>query len=53
MPKPPGNRVDSPIRGHRTRPAADKSPRRRRPYRARIVAYVSTLVTYVKTSYLL
>jgi hypothetical protein len=32
MPKPPGNRVDSPIRGHRTRSAARKSPSRRRPY---------------------
>jgi hypothetical protein len=36
MPKPPGNRVDNPIRGHRTRPAAGKSPSRRRPYRASI-----------------
>jgi hypothetical protein len=36
MPKPPGNRVDSPVRGHRTRPAAGKSPSRRRPYRASI-----------------
>jgi hypothetical protein len=31
MPKPPGNGVDNPIRGHRTRPAAGKSPRRWRP----------------------
>ena len=36
MPKPPGNRVDGPIRGHRTRPAARESPPVRRPYRASI-----------------
>ena len=44
MPKPPGNRVDSPIRGHRTRPAAGKSPPRQRPYRASI----ECLCIYIK-----
>jgi hypothetical protein len=53
MPKPPGNRVDSPIRGHRTRSAADKSPYRQRPYRASIVGYVSTSETSVKIKSLL
>jgi len=31
MPELPGNGVYGPIRGHRTRPAASKYPRWRRP----------------------
>jgi hypothetical protein len=50
MPELPGNRVDSPIRGHRTRPAARESPPGRRPYRASIGAYVAIKGTNVKIS---
>ena len=49
MPKPPGNGVDGPIRGHRTRPAAPEAPSPSGVRIERVLRrHVSTEVTNIK-----